>query len=75
MQHMVNKARTRWVAAYLIRGHLAHPGNHRYGTVGHSQGRCSTPKAVVWAKLMAFGQGAVVTGGYRSCWRCNVGQL
>ena len=66
MQHMVSKASTRWVAANLISGHLAHAGNHRHGTAGHSQGRCSAPKAVVCGKLMAFGQGAVVTGGYRS---------
>ena len=44
MQHMVNKAHTRWVAAHLISGHLAHAGNHRHGTAGHSQGRCSAPK-------------------------------
>ena len=67
MQHMVNKAHTRWVAANLISGHLAHAGNHKHGTAGHSQGSRSAPKAVVWAKPMAFGQGAVVTGGYRSC--------
>ena len=67
MQHMVNKARTRWVAANLISGHPAHAGNYRHGTAGHSQGRCSAPKAVVWANLMAFGQGVVVTGGNRSC--------
>ena len=67
MQHMVNKAHTRWVAANLITGHLAHAGNHRHGTAGDNQGRCSAPKAVVWAKPMAFGQGVVVTGGYRSC--------
>ena len=30
MQHMVNKAYTRWVAAILISGHLAHAGNHRH---------------------------------------------
>ena len=67
MQHMVNKAHTRWVPANLISGYLSHAGNHRHGTVEHSQGRCSAPKAVVWAKPMAFGEGAVVTGGYRSC--------
>ena len=67
MQHMVNKARACWVAAILISGHLAHTGNHRYGTAGHSQGRCSPPKAVVCAKRMALCQEAVVTGGYRSC--------
>ena len=39
MQHMVNKAHTRWVAAYLISGHLAHACNHSHGTAGHSQGR------------------------------------
>ena len=30
MQHMVNKAYTRWVAAIMISGHLAHAGNHRH---------------------------------------------
>ena len=34
MQHMVNKAYTRWVAANLISGHLVHAGNHRHGTAG-----------------------------------------
>ena len=45
MQHMVNKAHTGWVAANLISGHLAHAGNHRHGTAGHSQGISSTPQA------------------------------
>ena len=27
MQHMVNKAYTRWVTANLISGHLVHAGN------------------------------------------------
>ena len=67
MQHMVNQAHTRWVAANLISGHLAHAGNHRHGTAGHSRGWCSAPKAVVLAKQMAFGQGVLVTGGYWSC--------
>ena len=67
MQHMVNKAHTRWVAANLIRGHLAHAGNHRHVTAEHGQGCCSAHKAVVWEKKMAFCQGMVVTGGYRSC--------
>ena len=40
MQHMVNKACTRWVAANLISGHLVHAGNHRHGTAGHRQGQC-----------------------------------
>ena len=35
MQHMVNKAYTRWVAANLISGHLVHDGNHRHGTARH----------------------------------------
>ena len=43
MQHMVKKAHTRWVAANLISGHLAHAGNHRHGVAGHSQGWCSAP--------------------------------
>ena len=67
MRQMVNRAHTRLVAANLIGGHLAHAVNHTHGTAGHSQGTCSAPKAVVWAKAMAFGQGAVVMGGYRSC--------
>ena len=41
MQHMVNKAYTRWVAAILISGHLAHAGNHRHGSAGHRKGQCS----------------------------------
>ena len=45
MQHMVNKAHTRWVAANLISGHLVHAGNHRHATGGHSQGRNSAPQA------------------------------
>ena len=39
MQHMVNKANTRWVAAILISGHLAHAGNQRHGSAGHRQGQ------------------------------------
>ena len=66
MQQMVNKAQTRWVAANLISGHLTHACNHRHGTAGHSQGWCSAQKAVIWEKQMAFGQGVVVEGGYRS---------
>ena len=45
MQHMVNKAHTRSVAANLISDHLADAGNHRHGTAGHSQGRNSAPQA------------------------------
>ena len=41
MQHLVNKAYTRWVAANLISGHLVHAGNHRHGTAEHRQGQCS----------------------------------
>ena len=63
MQHMVNKAYTRWVAANLISGHLVHAGSHRHGTAGHRQGQCSAQEAVVCEKPMAFGQGVVVTGG------------
>ena len=38
MAHMVNNANTRWLAANLISGHLAHADNHRHGTAGHSHG-------------------------------------
>ena len=41
MRHMVNKAYTRWVAAILISGHLAHAGNHTHWSAGHRQGQCS----------------------------------
>ena len=44
-QHVGNKADTRWVAANLISGHLAHAGNHRHWTAGYSQGRNSAPQA------------------------------
>ena len=67
MQHMVNKAYTRWVAANLISGHLVHASNHRHGTARHRKGQCSAQLAVVCEKLMAFGQGVVVTGGKRPC--------
>ena len=40
MQHMVNKADTRWVAAKLISGHLV-----VHGTAGHSHGRSSALQA------------------------------
>ena len=63
MQHMVNKEHNRWVAANLISSHLAHAGNHRHGTAGHSEGWCSGQKAVVWAKRTVLGQGVVVMGG------------
>ena len=64
MQHMVNKAYTRRVAAILISGHLAHAGNHWHGSAGHRQGQCSAQYAVVCEKKpMAFDQGVVVTAG------------
>ena len=36
MQHVVNNADTRWVAANLTSGHMVHAGNHRPGTAGHN---------------------------------------
>ena len=45
MQHMVNKAHTRWAAANLISSHLPRAGNHRHATAGHSQGRSRAPQA------------------------------
>ena len=60
MQHMVNKAHTRWVAANLIRGHLAHAGNHRHGTAGHNQGRNSAWQA---ADVYVFGPPNLIEGG------------
>ena len=41
MQHMVNKAYTRCVAANLINGHLVHTENHRHGSAERRQGQCS----------------------------------
>ena len=70
MQHMVNKADTRRVAANMISGHLAHAGNYRHGTAGPSQGWCSAQKAVVWAKTEWLSRGA--SGPVL---RCNAGQL
>ena len=60
MQHLVNKALTRWVAANLIRGHLVHAGNHRHGTAGHDQGRSRAPNA---ANLYVFGAPNPIEGG------------
>ena len=45
MQHMVNRAHTRVVAANLLSDHLAQAGNHRHGTARHSHGRESAPQA------------------------------
>ena len=45
MQHAVNKAHTRWVAANLISGNLVHAGTYRHGTAGHNQGRSRAPQA------------------------------
>ena len=45
MQHVVNKAHTRLLAANLINGHLVHAGNHRHWTAGHSHGKSRTPQA------------------------------
>ena len=63
MQHMVNKAYTRWVAANLITGHVAPAGNHRHGTAGHSQGRCSALKAAVSSKTNGLRPGCGCHGG------------
>ena len=60
MQHTVNKAHSRWVAANLISGHLAHASNHRHGIAGHSQGRSSTPQA---ADVQVFGVPNTIEGG------------
>ena len=53
MQHVVNKALTRRVAANLISSHLAHAGNHRHGSSRHNQGRSRAPKA---ADVYVFGE-------------------
>ena len=45
MQHMDNKALTRWVAANLMSGQLVHAGNHRHGIAGHNQARSRASKA------------------------------
>ena len=63
MQHMVNKAHTRWVAAILISGHLAHAGNHRHGSAGHRQGQCSAQLAVVCEKTNGLRPGSGCHGG------------
>ena len=63
MQHMVNKAYTRWVTAILISGHLAHAGNHRHGSPGHRQGQCSAQLAVVCEKNNGLWPGSGCHGG------------
>ena len=59
MQHVVNKAHTRWVAANLNSGHLVQAGSHRHGTAVHNLGRGWTPKA---ANQQVFGK-PIPTGG------------
>ena len=60
MQHVVNKAHTRWVAANLISGPLVHAGNHRHETARHIQGRGRPPKA---ADVQVFGRQIPIEGG------------
>ena len=60
MQHVANKAVTRWVAANLISGHLAHAGNHKHGSTRHNQGRSRAPKA---ADVRVFGGPNPMEGG------------
>ena len=75
MQHMVNKAHPRWVAANLISGHLAHAGNHRHGTAGHRQGRCSAPKQRSEQNQWPSAREGLSRGATGPVLRCNVGQL
>ena len=63
MQHMVNKAHICWMAANLISGHLALPGNHRNGTAGHSQGWCSAQKSSDLGKKDGLRPGSGCHGG------------
>ena len=60
MQHVVNKAHTRSLAANLISGHPIHAGNHRHGTARHNLGRGRTPKA---ADVQVFGKAIPMAGG------------
>ena len=76
MQHMVNKAHTRWVAAIMISGHLAHAGNHRHGSAGHRQGQCSAQYAVVCEKNQwPSAREWLSRGANGPVLRCNAGQL
>ena len=63
MQHMVNKAYTRWVAANLISDHVVHAGNLGKGLQCTDGVRAVLSKQWSVRKPMAFGQGVVVTGG------------
>ena len=65
MQHVVNKAHTRSLAANLIGGHLVHAGNHRHGTAGHNLGGGWTPKA---ADVQMFGKPIPLEGGLNLSW-------
>ena len=75
MQHMVNKAHTRWVAAIIISGHLAHAGNHRHGSAGHRQGQCSAQYAVVCENQWPSAREWLSRGANGPVLRCNAGQL
>ena len=60
MQHVVNKAHTRWAAANLISGRLLQAGNHRHGAAGHNLGRGWTPKT---ADVQVFSKPIPIEGG------------
>ena len=48
MQHVVNMAHTRWLAANLVSGHLVHAGDHR-AQPGQEQGSASRGRVDVWS--------------------------
>ena len=76
MQHMVNKAYTRLMAANLISGHLVHAGDHRHGTAGHRH-RVSAALSKQWSVKNQWPSATewLSRGANGPVLRCNAGQL
>ena len=75
MQHMVNKAYTRWVAANLISGHRVHAGNLRHGLQGTD--RVSAVLSKQWSVQNQWPSARewLSWGANGPVMRCNAGQL
>ena len=75
MQHMVKKAHTRWVAANLISGHLAHAGNHRHGTAGLARAGATLRKQWSGQVRWPSARERLSLGATGPVLQCKAGQL
>ena len=68
MQHMVNKAHPRWVAANLISGHLAHAGNHRQWDCRAQPAQVQRSESIGLGKTDGLRPGSGCYGGLTVLW-------